>query len=132
MEKRKEVWVLAVPLSPSDQGAAAGPSWSQLVPGPGPSLWLSDWDPGRLRPHVQTGVKIPVPPAPPGGREGLGTTAGLTAHPPSGPEPWEGQWAGRGWSQRLVLGRCGLASPHRAWPWLFGLALTMLVLFLKI
>ena len=23
-------------------------------------------------------------------------------------------------------------QPHRAWPWLFGLALTMLVLFLKI
>lgn len=77
----KNVWVLAVTPSPSDQGAAAGPSWSQPVPGPGPSLWLSDWDSGRLRPHVQTGVKIPVPPAPPGGREGLGTTAGLTAHP---------------------------------------------------
>lgn len=132
----KNVWVLAITPSPSDHGAAAGPFWGQLVPGPGPSLWLSGWDSECPRPHMQTGLKIPLPAAPPpGGREDLGTTAGSTAHRPNprpDPELWEGRWAGRGWSQRLLLGRRGLASPHRAWPCLFGLALSTLVFFLKI
>lgn len=38
--------------------------WSQSAkPGPGRSLWLSDWD--SECPHVQTGLKIPRPPPPP-------------------------------------------------------------------
>lgn len=132
----KIVWVLAVTPSPSDEGAAAGPSWSRLVPGPGRSLWLSDWD--SERPYVQTGLKIPVPsPQPAPWEEGRAWE--LLLHlllpappPPLGPEPWEGQWAGHGWSQRLLLWRRGVASPSRAWPCLFGLALSTLVFFLKI
>ena len=77
----KIVWVLAVTLSPSDEGAAAGPSWSRLVPGPGRSLWLSDWD--SERPYVQTGLKIPVPPhnPPPGRKGGPGNYCSISCSP---------------------------------------------------
>ena len=122
----KNVWVLAITPSPSDHGAAAGPFWGQLVPGPGPSLWLSGWDSECPRPHMQTGLKIPLPAAPPPRRKGgPGNYCWIDCPPPQPPTRSRalGRAVGRAWMESEALtweARTCQPPPSLALPVWFG------------
>ena len=68
------------------------------MPGPGPSLWLSDWDPGRLRSPRANRGEDPCPPCPPRRKGGPGNYRWIDCPPPIGSRAL-GRAVGRAWME---------------------------------